>query len=855
MDLAAAITISFLLHLIISLHLCTSSTTDTISFNQSLTDGQVLVSNGDQTYTLGFFSPTAGNSSNRYLGIWYTKVPVLTVVWVANRDDPINDTTGSLSFDQRSNDLVLQRRGTTGNPVPVWSANVPTTAGMNNSTAKLLDTGNFVVLRSDGTTVTWQSFDHLTDTLFPNMKFGLDLRTGLNRSLRSWKSPDDPASGDWSMGIDPRGVPQIIIYHQTGRTKRWRYTPWNRNSIHDSVVNYNYTTRLFAGDINSSETTTVWAFRDPAIVSRMYLDSLGFMKLNIWQNDQWVEFSSGPKDPCDYYGRCGPNGNCDPYRAGELECDCLPGFEPKFPNNWSVRDSSGGCVRKRNSTCTDGEGFVKLENAKVPDTVTGRLNVGVDLETCRTECLKNCSCTAYANANVTNGVGCVTLYGDLMDTRVFTDGRQDLFVRVDAIALDEYMRKSEGQSGEEKKKKKEKKKEVLVITLASVGATAAVVLGVSIVCCCLLKWRRKEGRGGTNRIVNGVHYDVKNENLYEEKDSSVSIFDVNDIFAATGNFSLANKIGQGGFGSVYKGLLPDGQKVAVKRLSQTSSQGIEEFKNEVKLVSKLQHKNLARLFGCCIHGEEKMLVYEYLPNKSLDFFIFDKTKGSLLTWKTRFDIVNGIARGLLYLHRDSRLKIIHRDLKPSNILLDATMNPKISDFGMARLFGEDQTEANTNRVMGTYGYMSPEYAIKGLYSTKSDVFSFGILVLEIVSGMRSNHCYKENPSLSLIGHVWDLWRAGRALEVADSPTMGKSYSADQVMRCIQIGLLCVQESPTDRPTMSNVVSMLGNATTLPSPKEPAFILVRQYDDADSSADDRPAVISINHVSITTIEAR
>ncbi|CAI0389383.1 unnamed protein product [Linum tenue] len=748
MDLAAAIAISFLLHLIISLHLCTSSTTDTISFNQSLADGQVLVSNGDQTYTLGFFSPAAGNSSNRYLGIWYTNVPGQTVVWVANRDDPINDTTGSLSFDQRSNDLVLQRRGTTGNPVTVWSATI-STAGRN-SMARLLDGGNFVVLQSDSTTVVWQSFDHLTNTIFPNMKFGLDLRTGFNRSLRSWKYPDDPASGDWSMGVDPRGVPQMIIYHRNDRTKRWRYTPWNRNAIHESV-----------------------AFRDPAIVSRMYLDSSGFMKIDIWQSDQkgggeWVEFSSAPKDPCDYYGRCGPNGNCDPYRAGELECDCLPGFQPKFPNQWSVRDASGGCARKRrrlsgDSTCnSDGEGFVKLENAKVPDTVTGRLNVGVDLDACRAECLKNCSCTAYANANVTNGIGCVTLYGDLIDTRVFTDGRQDLFVRVDAIE---------------------------------------------------------------------------------------------DIFAATGNFSLANKIGQGGFGSVYKGLLADGQKVAVKRLSQTSSQGIEEFKNEVKLVSKLQHKNLARLFGCCIHGEEKMLVYEYLPNKSLDFFIFDKTKGSLLNWKTRFDIVIGIARGLLYLHRDSRLKIIHRDLKPSNILLDATMNPKISDFGMARLFGEDQTEANTNRVMGTYGYMSPEYAIKGLYSTKSDVFSFGILVLEIVSGMRSNHCYKENPSLSLIGHVWDLWRAGRALEIADSSTMGESYSADQMMRCIQVGLLCVQESPTDRPTMSNVVSMLGNATTLPSPKEPAFILVRQYDDADSSADDRLAVISINHVSITTMEAR
>ncbi|CAI0431233.1 unnamed protein product [Linum tenue] len=345
--------------------------------------------------------------------------------------------------------------------------------------------------------------------------------------------------------------------------------------------------------------------------------------------------------------------------------------------------------------------------------------------------------------------------------------------------------------------------------------------------CCLMKRKRKGSTGGIAHTILRTNSDSQREILYEDKDSSVPIFDVNDIFDATGNFSLGNKLGQGGFGSVYKGVLFDGQEIAVKRLSQTSRQGIEEFKNEVRLVSKLQHKNLARLFGCCIHGDEKMLVYEYLQNRSLDFFIFD-----------------------------SRMKIIHRDLKASNVLLDAAMNPKISDFGLARLFGEDQTEANTNRVVGTYGYMSPEYAMGGLYSTKSDAFSFGVLTLEILSGRRSNQCHQESPSISLIAHVWELWKEGRAMDIVDSSTLGGSDSTDQVMtRCIQIGLLCVQESPVDRPTMSDVVFMLGNATTLPSPKKPAFILQGKYDDMDTITTGSSAIPSTNRVTLSTLVPR
>ncbi|KAM0063417.1 putative protein kinase RLK-Pelle-DLSV family [Helianthus debilis subsp. tardiflorus] len=205
------------------------------------------------------------------------------------------------------------------------------------------------------------------------------------------------------------------------------------------------------------------------------------------------------------------------------------------------------------------------------------------------------------------------------------------------------------------------------------------------------------------------------ENISDDnEDLELPLFSLSTILHATNNFSFNNKLGEGGFGPVYKGVLEDGQEIAVKRLAKTSTQGLHEFKNEVISISKLQHQNLVKLLGCCIEGDEKMLIYEYMPNRGLDSFIFDTTPKELLGWRARYHIINGIARGLLYLHQDSRLRIIHRDLKASNILLDKDMNPKISDFGMARIFEGDQIEANTNRVVGTYGYMAPEYAGDGI---------------------------------------------------------------------------------------------------------------------------------------------
>lgn len=400
------------------------------------------------------------------------------------------------------------------------------------------------------------------------------------------------------------------------------------------------------------------------------------------------------------------------------------------------------------------------------------------------------------------------------------------------------------------RKKKLSTKVIIAIVLP---VTAILVITLVIGVPRLIRKKAKEYNAVAGETGGAIGDDFTVESL---------LYDFGTLQSATNDFSDENKLGQGGFGGVYKGILPNGREVAVKRLSKCSGQGTQEFKNEVLLIAKLQHKNLARVLGFCFTREEKLLVYEYVPNKSLDYFLFDPEKQVQLDWGTRYKIIEGIARGMLYLHQDSRFKIVHRDLKASNILLDNDLNPKISDFGMARIFNVEQSEGTTSRVVGTYGYMAPEYAMHGQFSVKSDVYSFGVLLLEIVSGKRNNTFYQsESNAEDLLSFAWMSWRDGRPLGFVD-PLIRDSCSNTEVMRCLQLGLLCVQEHVDRRPTMGTVVLTLdSHSVTLTVPEQPAFLGKSRAHSSSpkeigsNQSSNKSTPWSVNEISISEIDPR
>lgn len=385
-----------------------------------------------------------------------------------------------------------------------------------------------------------------------------------------------------------------------------------------------------------------------------------------------------------------------------------------------------------------------------------------------------------------------------------------------------------------RKGKKSKKSRVLIIIVVPFIVTCLLLL-VSLVGCYYLRRTkaRKSVRAGDEMLRNPESLKL----------------DFNTLKTATENFSEANKLGRGGFGIVYKGRFTNGQEIAVKRLTRISGQGAADFKNEAILVARLRHKNLVRFLGYCLEGEERLLVYELLPNKSLDYFLFDVIKRVNLDWQTRYKIIEGITRGLLYLHEESQLLVVHRDLKAGNILLDSEMNPKISDFGMARLFGVDQTHEDTRKICGTFGYMPPEYVQQGHFSIKSDVYSFGVLLLEIISGLRVTRSFNEGTGEGLLNFAWINWLEGTPLSIVDS-TMS-TVNTTEVLRCINIGLLCVQENATHRPIMSSVALMLNNHNmALPVPSRPAFLLHNNVE-SDQSLN----VPTLNEVSLSELLPR
>ncbi|XP_051144808.1 cysteine-rich receptor-like protein kinase 2 [Andrographis paniculata] len=385
---------------------------------------------------------------------------------------------------------------------------------------------------------------------------------------------------------------------------------------------------------------------------------------------------------------------------------------------------------------------------------------------------------------------------------------------------------------------------VVAIVIASVSAAAVLIIGAVI---GFYVWKnrkiQKKRKGDAVKLVKTLN------------DSSLN-FKYSTLENATASFDEANKLGQGGFGTVYKGVLPDGREIAVKRLFFNNKHRAADFYNEVNIISSVEHKNLVRLLGCSCSGPESLLVYEFLPNQSLDRFIFDSSKGKALNWEKRFEIIIGTAEGLVYLHENTKTRIIHRDIKASNILLDSRLRAKIADFGLARSFQEDKSHIST-AIAGTLGYMAPEYLAHGQLTEKADVYSFGVLLLEIVTGRQNNRSKATEYTDSLVTIAWKHFQQRRVEELFDPNLMLNNYHSinvkGEVLRVVHVGLLCTQEIPSLRPSMSKALLMLVKKEHLPAPTSPPFMdeATMEFNDMSENMSSTP-LHNGNAVSVASI---
>uniref|UniRef100_A0ACD5Y2C2 Uncharacterized protein n=1 Tax=Avena sativa TaxID=4498 RepID=A0ACD5Y2C2_AVESA len=790
---------------LIILFLPLSASDDRLVPGKPLFPGNTIVSDGG-AFSLGFFNPSNSTPAKLYLGIWYNNIPELTVVWVANRETPAINTTSSgpkLSLVNTSNLVLSDGDGDgDGDGHVIWATtNVVTVHGLATPMAVLLNTGNLIIRSSNGSTV-WQSFDHQTDTFLPGMKLLMKYNTrNIDQRLVSWKVPRDPSRGRFSYGSDLDTPFQEFLWD--GERSVARITPWTGNLV-TTISQHNPTWATNVSDIimyqavvyNDDEVYFTYSFSDGAPPTRFVLIYSGVYQLQSWNNSAsaWAVLWSWPSAECNYFNYCGLYGYCDETVSPVPTCKCLEGFEPANMEEWTSGKFLAGCQRKEQLHGCGGN-FLALPEMKSPDNFTIVGGGQSTMEECAVECHRNCSCVGYVYRNASGGMS----GGDLTECLVWVEELVDTGkLKVDQGGETFYLRlASMGVAG------KRIKSNAARIALPVFGSFVLVLI------CISLAWFKSKGknqkwRKGKKKILDGMS--ISDETVEENTphDQEFPFVSLEEIALATHNFSETCVIGQGGFGKVYKGML-GGQEVAVKRLSRDSQQGTREFSNEVILIAKLQHRNLVRLLGCCGERDEKLLIYEYLPNKSLDATLFD-----------------------------------------------ADMKPKIADFGMARIFNDNQQNANTQRVVGTYGYMAPEYAMEGMFSTKSDVYSFGVLLLEVVTGIRRNSDIRTMGFPSLTVYSWNMWKEEKTEELPDSCIMD-SCSPGEVLLCVHIALLCVQENPDDRPPMSSVVFVLENgSTTLPAPKRPAYF-ARQSAEMEQIRNDIQT--SANSFTLTEIEGR
>jgi len=733
---------------------------NTISGSQSISVYKTIVSAGG-SFALGFFRP--GNSSKYYIGIWYSasKISNKTIVWVANRDKPVYDRNFSVLRISDGNLVLFDESG-----IPVWSTNLASTTSSSPVEAVLLDDGNLVLRDgSNSSQYLWQSFDHPAHTLLPGSKIGLNKITNENQRLISWKNEDDPAPGLFSLELQANTSEYLILSNRS--IPDWTSGAWNGkifSLIPEMTANYIYN---FSYVNNTNESYFTYSLYDPSIISRFVMDVSGQIQQMTWLNDtnQWNLFWAQPKTQCEVYAFCGAFASCN--EESKPFCSCLRGFVPQSLNDWYLSDYTVGCTRRtplhcKNTNLTNWheDRFLQIPSMILP---VQPQSVGVGSATeCESTCLNNCSCTAYAY----DGNNCSFWVGDLLNLEQLSGddpyGRT-LYLK---LAASEFSRKKNNKG-------------------MIVGAVAGPVAGVAILLGLFIILMRRKRAVGTGKAVEG----------------SLVAFGYRDLQNATKNFS--DKLGRGGFGSVFKGTLSDLTVIAVKKL-ESISQGEKQFRTEVSTIGTVNHVNLVRLRGFCSEGTRKLLVYDYMPNGSLESYLFHE---KFLDWKTRYQIAIGTARGLDYLHEKCRECIIHCDIKPENILLDAYLCPKVADFGLAKLVGREFSRVLTT-MRGTRGYLAPEWISGVAITAKADVYSYGMMLFEFVSGRRNSELSAYGKTRFFPTQAACLIAEGGDVFSLLDPRLEGNADVEELTRVCKVACWCIQDDETNRPPMDQIVHIL-----------------------------------------------
>lgn len=668
---------------------------------------------------------------------------------------------------------------------PIWSTNI-TSHTSKPTIGVILDTGNFVLTpASNFSNFLWQSFDEPTNVWLSGAKLGRNKITSLNRRLVSWMTSTDPSPGFYSVEIDLGGSNQFLykwnnseIYWTTGSWTGTIFSGVPEMALYPkSLLTYDYVN-------NDQENYFMYQNNESKITAMFSMETAGQVKAASWMESvqDWVPFLAMPKAQCGVYSVCGSFAICS--ENAFTFCSCLRGFSKQYGGDGPYGTPTEGCTRNVRLQCDSTslrkenvDGFFALAVAKLPDNAWSTAAASVN--GCKQDCLNNCSCTAYAYSE-----GCSLWYGELINLVSPADGSlaQSIYIR---LAASEFPSPT-------------KTRKALIIGAATVGG----ILVAAIVLVGLRLILRKRSFSEVNKV-----------------DGSLVVFKYRYLQYVTKNFS--DRLGKGSFGSVYKGMFADGTLIAVKKLDGIS-QGEKEFRAEVSTIGTIQHVNLIRLLGFCSERSMKILVYEYMPSGSLDRYLFGSSPVAL-SWNTRYQIALGIAKGLSYLHDKCRNCIIHCDIKPENVLLDASFMPKIADFGLAKLVGRDFSRVLTT-MRGTIGYLAPEWISGTAITAKADVFSYGMMLFEIISGKRNVEEHQQGAETFFPVLVAMRLPGGNVQTLLDSElTVDASF--EEVERACKVACWCVQDDENSRPTMGEVIQILEGLVDINLPPVPRYLQI------------------------------